>query len=947
MTALDTTQITGRIALPNDVSPSNAVVRFTLTGFDTDDALDITVIGQSVEATIDSGGDIDIDLWGTTRGARTRFYQVDVVIRAEDRVITLPLGQISVADTDSTLDLNDLLPVDPPAGASVDDYIAQLAAAVASTEADAVATAADRVQTGLDAAAVEAARDAALGVALAGVNRLASAQLFSASNITLSGEQSIDGTTTSASRVLVGGQTDATQNGVYISGSGAWARAADADSDAEIENGFIYVTSGTTYGGSSWAVIGAPEIGTDNIQLVQITITGDVPQDTDDLPEGASNKYMTAGEKAKVGHLTVTAATDLDGIRTEVAALVPDVDKPLSFDTRTALAERARGDSLTVPTATKEKVAVTGDGRILIRRDINTIDIGGLKIDLSDILSPLNMRIGDRSAFRVLPTGAIQFGGQTHRLDPFALYSIKFKGSDLAVLSFESHSGAMRAVLSPDRFEISGRASKVRGALCTGQVTDVRGSGSYFAYHLNSRDFSGKVIGKDTGDWAAPHIADAMTVDVTEADGQSWQTIDDYTPAEIDQEETSGATGLAISRLLTPMVVLLRDLADVGVILPDDDLSGQQDTASDGDLPGELHRFVPRTGFTISRMAVASRAVFQERLGLPANPTIVLNVGKAGTDSEFFLPENASYNYTDDSGGSQTTTAAEDDDYGWIWANNILMRDAIKGVIDDKWRARPLNYEFLTWIQGPYADYGNAMGFMAEYRAQQDALVIPGQTGTRNIMWDQNAGRTNLAIIQNGYQAAVDFCQTNASGKDWLVGPRYPHKMRDNIHHSSFGALEYAERTGQAMAYVQAYGTWAPLWITNVSFSGATVTLTTNRPDQAVGDLVVDTDAITANTNHGFTLWNATADTEISISSVAVAGSTITITAGATLSGSVEVGYAARGATRTAGTVSAPNHSATWGNIKMKGRDAPAHIPSHVMPTLDSWLCSHKKTYTI
>jgi len=890
--SLNTSNITGRIALPDDTNPANAVVRFTHTGFDTEASSDTTVLTRPVEAAIDASGDIAIDLWRNANGERTTRYAVDVVIRNPDSVADIvPLSEITIPLT-GDFDLNDLLPISPPSGATVEEYIASLSASAA-----------------------EAQDSANVAAALAGTNRLAAADLYSDANVTLSGEQTIDGTLTASSRVLLGGQTDATENGVWVTASGAWTRATDADTSAEIARAFIYVTGGSVYASSSYAVDGTPTLGTDNITLLNVPITGSI----------------TAGQVG-LGNADNTS----------------DLDKPVSFDQSVALEAKANGRALTVPAASKENIITSKDGRVLMRRDGDTLFLGTSGFDIGGVFHPLSIKTDDgRSLFRVDAYGNVEFAGQKHTIDPFSQYRIRTKDGE-TLLSFDSHSGGIRAVLSPDRFELSGRASKVRGDLCSGQVTDVRGSGEMFAYCLKSRDFAGKVIGRDTGDWAAPHIADSLTFDVLEADGQSWQTIADYTPSEIDQEETSGATGLAISRLLTPMVSTFRDLADVGTILPDDDLSGQQDTISDGDVPGELHRFAPRTGFTISRMAAASRAVFQERLGLPANPTLVLNVGWPGTTSEKFLPENASYDYTDDSGSAQTTTAVEHPDAGaYLWANNLLMRDAVKGVVDDKWRARPLSYEFLTWIQGLSSDYGNATGFLGEYRAQQDALSIPGHTGTRHIMWDQNAGKTDLAIIQNGYQATVDFCQANASGKDWLVGPRYPHRMRDNIHHSSFGALEYAERTGQAMAYVQAYGTWAPLWITNVSFSGATVTLTTNRPAQAVGDLIADTDAITANTNHGFTLWDATADTEISISSVAISGTTITLTAGATLSGSVEVGYAARGATRTAGTVAAPEHSATWGNIKMKGRDAPAYIANHVQPTLDAWLCSHKKTYSV
>src|SRR5918995_879202 len=61
--------------------------------------------------------------------------------------------------------------------------------------------------------------------------------LATTANITLAGEQSIDGTTTSEDRVLVKNQTDTTQNGIYVSSSGAWARATDFDGPNDFTSG--------------------------------------------------------------------------------------------------------------------------------------------------------------------------------------------------------------------------------------------------------------------------------------------------------------------------------------------------------------------------------------------------------------------------------------------------------------------------------------------------------------------------------------------------------------------------------------------------------------------------------------------------------------------------------------------------------------------------------------
>lgn len=87
-------------------------------------------------------------------------------------------------------------------------------------------------------------------------------------NITLSGEQTIDGVLTSASRILVKNQSTQSQNGIYTTGSGAWTRTTDADTGAELVLAVVSVTGGSTQSGSAWVTTNttAPTIGTDAIQ---------------------------------------------------------------------------------------------------------------------------------------------------------------------------------------------------------------------------------------------------------------------------------------------------------------------------------------------------------------------------------------------------------------------------------------------------------------------------------------------------------------------------------------------------------------------------------------------------------------------------------------------------------------------------------------------------------
>lgn len=79
-----------------------------------------------------------------------------------------------------------------------------------------------------------------------------SAACATTANIALTGEQTIDGVLTSASRVLVRAQTDATQNGIYVSAAGAWSRATDADSADELGYAVVTVDGGSVNAGTSW-----------------------------------------------------------------------------------------------------------------------------------------------------------------------------------------------------------------------------------------------------------------------------------------------------------------------------------------------------------------------------------------------------------------------------------------------------------------------------------------------------------------------------------------------------------------------------------------------------------------------------------------------------------------------------------------------------------------------
>jgi hypothetical protein len=85
--------------------------------------------------------------------------------------------------------------------------------------------------------------------ARSGLDVKASVRAATTGNITLSNTQTIDGVALSVgNRVLVKDQSTASQNGIYVVASGAWARSADADNNpgGEVTSGmFTFVEEGT------------------------------------------------------------------------------------------------------------------------------------------------------------------------------------------------------------------------------------------------------------------------------------------------------------------------------------------------------------------------------------------------------------------------------------------------------------------------------------------------------------------------------------------------------------------------------------------------------------------------------------------------------------------------------------------------------------------------------
>src|SRR5215469_13288371 len=91
-------------------------------------------------------------------------------------------------------------------------------------------------------------------------NQHASVVALAGANRALTGEQLIDGNVqTNRSRIALVRQTDPTQNGIWITSSGAWHRAADANNGNNIQGQF-FVGTGQLHAGETWMLNTPPPI---------------------------------------------------------------------------------------------------------------------------------------------------------------------------------------------------------------------------------------------------------------------------------------------------------------------------------------------------------------------------------------------------------------------------------------------------------------------------------------------------------------------------------------------------------------------------------------------------------------------------------------------------------------------------------------------------------------
>jgi hypothetical protein len=156
-------------------------------------------------------------------------------------------------------------------------------------------------------------------------------RVVATANITLSGTQTIDGVSVVAGdRVLVIGQTTASQNGVYVVAAGAWSRASDADATGEIQfNDKWFISAGTTNANRTFVcrTTGTITVGTTAITISRFIREDRYGEKLKELFDAFTTAFTAAGVADKLVRVAEWQNANSDmGVWDRIRAQAPTTD---------------------------------------------------------------------------------------------------------------------------------------------------------------------------------------------------------------------------------------------------------------------------------------------------------------------------------------------------------------------------------------------------------------------------------------------------------------------------------------------------------------------------------------------------------------------------------------------------------------------------------------------
>lgn len=214
-----------------------------------------------------------------------------------------------------------------------------------------------------------------------------------AGNITLSGEQTIDGVLTASSRVLVWQQTTGSQNGIYDSDSGSWTRSLDCDGSNDVRRGtLVRVNQGSSYASAWFSLTNADPItiGTTSLTWARETInnisyssiTATLGQTVFTVPT-----YQTNVNAIDVYHNGIRRESGVDYTETD-STHITSIANAFNDGDKLDVYVRSQVGSLTAAAA--NLVAITDSGDYYVSTDVEGV--------LQEIAQAISVDNGDADA---------------------------------------------------------------------------------------------------------------------------------------------------------------------------------------------------------------------------------------------------------------------------------------------------------------------------------------------------------------------------------------------------------------------------------------------------------------------------------------------------------------------------------------------------------------------
>jgi len=304
-----------------------------------------------------------------------------------------------------------------------------------------------------------------------GLDFKASVRAASVSNLTLSGEQTVDGVALVAGdRILVKAQDDAEDNGIYVVATGAWARSADANTSALVNAGlFCFVEEGTTNDNTGWvlATNNPITLGTTELSFVKFSSDGSAESTTvANIGVGGVGVFKElSGAEIRLrtinsgdGKVTVT----LDGTNNEIdlaigAGSLVNADistsaaiarsKLASGTAHRVVVNDASGVMIDAAAITASRALISNADGIPTHSSVTSTELGYVSGVTSAIQTQLNGKLsGSNLIVRETPSGAVNGSNVT-----FVLASTPVSGTELVFLN-----GLLQEPGSGNDYTISG-----------------------------------------------------------------------------------------------------------------------------------------------------------------------------------------------------------------------------------------------------------------------------------------------------------------------------------------------------------------------------------------------------------------------------------------------------------------------------------------------------------